>query len=634
MLDSCRQYYRGNRQVLKQIDEFEENYHKDDCFQWYTRETFLYKIINKILRTEDIEQLFIFRYYIIDLSSQLSKECEKIKSGSEKSIHLYRGTTITTETAETFKVNQGKLIATNCYWSTSRDRSYALTFAKRSHNRPDVIPVLFKIECDVEDPNNVAIFADISAFSNFPEEQEVLFDVGTVFKIEIVKEEKLEDNDILLVVIKTTGEGQDITANYMEVNRREMQEESPKIMLCNLLKKIGKFEKSLKFLKQLQRNPGDENLAHIHNRIGIALKDEKKYEAALEHFQTAFELAYNSEPPQRKYSAFILHNQGLVYAKQNKLNEALRFQQRAMEIVESIGSTNSHFVASYYGSIGRIFSRQKDFDKAMKYFMEAIKISEMSLSTDHVYNAFNFANIATMYARQHKYDEALSYHLMALELRKKYLPSNNYNLGWSLEEVARMYYKKGDSQKALEYYLESLKIARSYTFPSWQHNLIRLLDNIALVYGSGYEKALEYHLQALEMQRKFEPTNYRTLIKHLEKIASTYKCIGDMYNSLKYFKEISAIYEKYLSYDRNNMAQHFNTMASVYEQMNELYYALNYYSKAKHIYEELCSYDTLFYENIKQSIKRVKDSIRRRSNRSLCSSNIVGESKALNSDKE
>ncbi|CAF4398513.1 unnamed protein product, partial [Rotaria sp. Silwood2] len=336
-----------------------------------------------------------------------------------------------------------------------------------------------------EDPNNVAIFADISAFSNFPEEQEVLFDVGTVFKIEIVKEEKLEDNDILLVVIKTTGEGQDITANYMEVNRREMQEESPKIMLCNLLKKIGKFEKSLKFLKQLQRNPGDENLAHIHNRIGIALKDEKKYEAALEHFQTAFELAYNSEPPQRKYSAFILHNQGLVYAKQNKLNEALRFQQRAMEIVESIGSTNSHFVASYYGSIGRIFSRQKDFDKAMKYFMEAIKISEMSLSTDHVYNAFNFANIATMYARQHKYDEALSYHLMALELRKKYLPSNNYNLGWSLEEVARMYYKKGDSQKALEYYLESLKIARSYTFPSWQHNLIRLLDNIALVYGSG-----------------------------------------------------------------------------------------------------------------------------------------------------
>ncbi|CAF4987517.1 unnamed protein product [Rotaria sp. Silwood1] len=366
---------------------------------------------------------------------QLSKECEKIKNGSEKSIHLYRGTTITIETAETFKANLGKLIATNCYWSTSRDRSYALTFAKRSHNRPDMIPALFKIECDIEDPNNLAIFADISTFSNFPEEQEVLFDVGTLFKIEIVKEEKLEDNDILLVAIKTTGEGQEITANYMEVNRREMQDESPKIMLCNLLKRMGKFEKSLKFLKQLRRNPGDENLAHIHNRIGIALKDEKKYEAALEHFQTAFELAYNSEPSQRKYCAFILHNQGLVYAKQNKLNEALSFQQRALEILESIGNTNAHFVASYYGSIGRICSRQNDFDKAMKYFMEAIKISEMSLSTDHVYNAFTYADIATMYSRQHKYDEALSYHLMALELRKKYLLSNNYNIGWSLQET-------------------------------------------------------------------------------------------------------------------------------------------------------------------------------------------------------
>ncbi|CAF4971056.1 unnamed protein product [Rotaria sp. Silwood1] len=250
---------------------------------------------------------------------------------------------------------------------------------------------------------------------------------------------------------------------------------------------MGKFEKSLKFLKQLRRNPGDENLAHIHNRIGIALKDEKKYEAALEHFQTAFELAYNSEPSQRTYCAFILHNQGLVYAKQNKLNEALSFQQRALEILESIGNTNAHFVASYYGSIGRICSRQNDFDKAMKYFIEAIKISEMSLSTDHVYNACTYADIATMYSRQHKYDEALSYHLMALELRKKYLLSNNYNIGWSLQEVGRMYYKKGDSQKALEYYLESLKILRSYTSASWQHNLIWLLDNIALVYGDEYD---------------------------------------------------------------------------------------------------------------------------------------------------
>ncbi|CAF3884622.1 unnamed protein product [Rotaria sp. Silwood1] len=421
-----------------------------------------------------------------------------------------------------------------------------------------MIPALFKIECDIEDPNNLAIFADISTFSNFPEEQEVLFDVGTLFKIEIVKEEKLEDNDILLVAIKTTGEGQEITANYMEVNRREMQDESPKIMLCNLLKRMGKFEKSLKFLKQLRRNPGDENLAHIHNRIGIALKDEKKYEAALEHFQTAFELAYNSEPSQRKYCAFILHNQGLVYAKQNKLNEALSFQQRALEILESIGNTNAHFVASYYGSIGRICSRQNDFDKAMKYFMEAIKMSELSLSTDHVYNAFSYADIATMYSRQHKYDEALSYHLMALELRKKYLPSNNYNIGWSLQEVGRMYYKKGDSQKALEYYLESLKILRSYTSASWQHNLIWLLDNIALVYGDEYnhhgDENLDSTIEKHGLNGAFSRTFIITTTKRETKSPRTIsKICGDKHH--KTVKQDGKIIREYGNATTNELDQ-------------------------------------------------------------------------------
>ena len=84
MLTTCRQYYRDNHQVLKVIEEFDQTYHIDECIRWYTRDTFVYKLINKALRTEDIEQLYIFRYYISDLSKQLAQKYEKMKTGDIK----------------------------------------------------------------------------------------------------------------------------------------------------------------------------------------------------------------------------------------------------------------------------------------------------------------------------------------------------------------------------------------------------------------------------------------------------------------------------------------------------------------------------------------------------------------------
>ncbi|CAF4179157.1 unnamed protein product, partial [Adineta steineri] len=338
------------------------------------------------------------------------------KNGSEKYIYVYRGTTITKEIAETLKLNHGKLIATNCFWSTSRRRSYALSFAHKPHNRFDMIPVLFEIECDLQDSNNPDIFADISTISCFPIEEEVLFDVGAVFETEMIKEEEIENMNILGLAIKTTGEGMEIARKYIELNQREMEFESPKIMLCNLLKRMNKSDESLKFLQQFLKNPGNENIAHIYNLIGLIFRDEKKYEAALEYFEKAFNLYFYSDSSQQKYAAFVLHNRGTVYAKMKQLNKAWSSQWRGLQILDSMGYVDSHWRALFYRSIGRICLYRNKFDKAMKFY------------------------ITTIYFYQHQYNEALLYHLQALEIRQKYLVPNNHEIGWSLH-VGKTYYK-------------------------------------------------------------------------------------------------------------------------------------------------------------------------------------------------
>lgn len=51
----CSHYYRGSKKELGFINEFVGDYTSDKSIYWYTRQTFLYKLVNKALRTEDIE---------------------------------------------------------------------------------------------------------------------------------------------------------------------------------------------------------------------------------------------------------------------------------------------------------------------------------------------------------------------------------------------------------------------------------------------------------------------------------------------------------------------------------------------------------------------------------------------------
>ncbi|CAF1633575.1 unnamed protein product [Didymodactylos carnosus] len=60
MLDKCREYYAWNETEMKKIEEFETTYYKDKAIEWYTRDAFVYRLVNKALRTEDVELLYLF----------------------------------------------------------------------------------------------------------------------------------------------------------------------------------------------------------------------------------------------------------------------------------------------------------------------------------------------------------------------------------------------------------------------------------------------------------------------------------------------------------------------------------------------------------------------------------------------
>ena len=62
LISFCRQQVPVDDQFeLDILREFEENYSSERAIWWYTRESIVYKMLNKALRTDDIDLLFLFR---------------------------------------------------------------------------------------------------------------------------------------------------------------------------------------------------------------------------------------------------------------------------------------------------------------------------------------------------------------------------------------------------------------------------------------------------------------------------------------------------------------------------------------------------------------------------------------------
>jgi len=67
----CEKEYSGNTVSLTNLEEFKQTYSPEEAFLWYTKESFVYRLLNKALRTQNIDLLFLFRFFIRDIYLQL-----------------------------------------------------------------------------------------------------------------------------------------------------------------------------------------------------------------------------------------------------------------------------------------------------------------------------------------------------------------------------------------------------------------------------------------------------------------------------------------------------------------------------------------------------------------------------------
>ena len=245
MVKICQTNYAQHSLEFEHIREFELTYTPVDAIHWYTRNSFVYKIVNRTLRSFDSVKLRAIAFYIRDLRSELQKWHSKTLLKQIKTV--YHGLAMIQ--ADVYRIQsmpKGSFVSTNGFLSTSRRREIALAFATEKQNnlRQPLVNVLLEINIDVE--NSPIIFADIASLSAFPDEGEVLFDLGAMFHLQNVIYDKEGDTDLHIIQLSlATQDHYDTIKQSLKMIEYKLDEQLDNSENDSLIGKLLNVENSL-----------------------------------------------------------------------------------------------------------------------------------------------------------------------------------------------------------------------------------------------------------------------------------------------------------------------------------------------------------------------------------------------------
>ena len=254
MIEQCSAYYESNESQLAKINEFQNTYERGKAIEWFTMDSFIYRLINRAIRTEDMQVIYLFRFFIIDLCWELEAERKAMIATERDTFTVYRGQQIPAREFQTMQNNVGQLISTNGFFSTSKDMNTALAFILGATNSHILTTVMFAITVPAGNLKSV-IFADIARLSRMPSEQEVLFSLGAVFRIDKVEGDSV--SGVGKVYLTVTDEGVTTIEEYKQWISGQIIDNSSEILFGCLLNMSGKRKQAeVYFHMLLKKLPG------------------------------------------------------------------------------------------------------------------------------------------------------------------------------------------------------------------------------------------------------------------------------------------------------------------------------------------------------------------------------------------
>jgi len=469
LIQLCKKEYRTNNNELKCVREFEEDYRKEKAVWWYTRNTFLYKMLNKALRVQNIDLLFLLRFVIGDIYQQLKQYQH------QSSIRVYRGQVMSIDELNTLQQSIDNLISINSFFSTSINRRKALGFLSRSEITSDLCRILFVIDADPRVVKSKP-FADISSLSAFSNECEVLFMIGSIFRL--IKIEQMENEEITMIHMELCGDDEHDLKDLFDHMKSKYGGGNKEVNLRSfgqVLREMGKYDMAEKIFHRLlaELPPNDPLLSGLYWNLGIMTSDKAAYDSSLECFRKSLMIEEQKGSSNYQNIANLYNCIGNVYRMKCESERALENYNKTIELYRNADDEDHPNMTGFYNNFANVYLDQKKYREALDFYKKSLAIMKQHLPPNHPDIAGCHNNIGRVYYNLNEYDLAMEHHQQSLQMNLKSLPGDHPDIARSYENIAAIHEKKREWKQALELFEKALNIYK-HAFSSQHPSVLKV----------------------------------------------------------------------------------------------------------------------------------------------------------------
>ena len=622
MISECLVQYEYDQIELTKIEDFKNNYMLTKAIWWYTRDSFVYRLLNRSLRTENIDQIFKFRFFIKELYKQL--KCESVKYKEQlieyeiETFSVYRGQNITGIELENLRKNINGLVSFNTFLSTTTDRNLAIVYAGDGSRKPEIESILFEIIVNTH-TNQTKPFANIAQFSYFDSENEILFFIGTICRIESVKQcEKIWHIKLILC----DDDDEQIKQVYTYL-KEQIYETTDILTLGSLLIQMGELNKAEFYYNRLLNQMTEENTlqyATIFNQLGLINQRKCNYQLALEQYQKALETFLFYPLKDKSIVSTVYDNIATIYDDLGQFDQALIHYRKSLDIQQnlnnhlSLGITYSNIALTYqqigdyenaminyrksqdtlnnlpayhpnlaitYGNLGSMFRNIADNEKALAMFKKKLDIELKILPLNHPSLAVTYNNLGVISKEKGDYIHALKMYQSAIDICSAQLMPDHVNIAMTYNNMANIYNETSDYSSAIDCYLKAIEMESKY-YPEDHIQLAVTYGNIALAYDGqkNYTDAIQYHRKSIDIQMKSSTLNNDELATSYFNFGSTLKKMSNFSLALEMFEKTLEINLKLSFCDQTQFPVLYNNIGQMHFHLEHFRLALENYNKA------------------------------------------------------
>lgn len=576
----CKDTFRDNNSTLSRVTKFENEYRLKSPVWWYTYETFIYMMLNRVLRTHDANTIIKMGFFVNDLHQQIEKLHSTQFADKQELLTVYRGQSLFKDNFRKLIESKGGLISFNNFLSTSEDRQVALAFAQSNSDHVDSVGILFQITMDTR--TSTTPYARINEFTHYSDERELLLSMHSIFRIEDI--EMSEDSKNLWIVnLKMTNDNDPLLSALTEHLRKETNGATGWHRLGLLLIKLHQLDKAEEVYHMLLGEcMSDENeKAKLLNQLGYIKEEQSDYAMATQFYDQELEILERILPKYHPRIIDAYSKVGRLLMEFGEYSQAIAVSEAALYMQQNILPPDDPGLANSYRSIGYTYDQMNEYPKALSAYEKALEIFKKILPANHPTLANVYNSIADVYNRLGEYSQALSLYQKTLEIKQKVLPSDHYAVAESYNCMAYLHFNLGEYAKALSYLEMSMVIMHKHDTCN-RSDLAACYGNVGCTYESlgEFSKALSFYEKSLQTQQQCLPHDHPHIAHCYTKIGSLHDWMGQHSEALLFFEKALKICQGILPPNHLDLAALYNNIGNLHKNMKQYSNALSYCQKA------------------------------------------------------